>query len=144
MATPSQEDYLEVICRLVQEKGYARVRDIAEALQISLPSVSKMIRRLNQDGLLEVERYRGLTLTAKGLEQGGLLVQRHRIVERFLRNLGVTDEAAVWRDVEGMEHFVGPATLARLNALNAFIEANPSWWRRYLDTASVPDAGRAD
>jgi len=138
LSTPSQEDYLEVICRLVEAKGYARVSDIADALQISQPSVSKMIRRLNQDGLLEVERYRGLTLTAKGREQGGLLVRRHSILERFLKNLGMTDLAVVWRDVEGIEHFVSPVTLARLQALNGFIEAHPDWWQCFL--AACPGA----
>lgn len=141
VSTPSQEDYLEVICRLVEAKGYARVSDIADALQISQPSVSKMIRRLNQDGLLEVERYRGFTLTAKGREQGGLLVRRHSILERFLKNLGMTDRAVVWRDVEGIEHFVSPVTLARLQALNGFIEAHPDWWQRFLAACPMAEEG---
>ena len=54
MSTPSQEDYVEAIWLLTQEKGYARVTDIAERLHISQASVSKMLRRLNAEGLLEI------------------------------------------------------------------------------------------
>ena len=60
------EDYLEKILELIDSKGYARVADLAEALGIAQPSVSNMMRRLDEKGLLCYEKYRGVTLTASG------------------------------------------------------------------------------
>lgn len=128
MATPNQEDYLEAIWRITQEKGYARVTDIAERLKISQASVSKMLRRLKAGGLLEVERYRGLALTPFGESQGQRLLARHRILERFLEHLGVDDPVVVYQDVEGIEHYVSAETLEHLSALMQYIDQHPDWW----------------
>lgn len=139
MATPNQEDYLEVIFRLTSEKGYARVVDIAEALHISQASVSKMIRKLNQSGLLEVVKYRGLAMTERGAREGGVLLRRHQILEQFLRNLGISDPERLYREVEGIEHYCSPQTLKRLHALNQHIHSHPRWWKNFLKEAARQD-----
>jgi Mn-dependent DtxR family transcriptional regulator len=61
--TPSMEDYLERIYKLIDEKGYARVSDIAEGLEVHPSSVTKMIQKLDKDQYLIYEKYRGLVLT---------------------------------------------------------------------------------
>lgn len=66
MPTPSMEDYIEQIYILIEEKGYARVSDIAENLQVHPSSVTKMVQKLDRDHYLNYEKYRGLILTAKG------------------------------------------------------------------------------
>lgn len=70
MPTPSMEDYLERIYMLIEEKGYARVSDIAEALEVHPSSVTKMVQKLDKSDYLVYERYRGLVLTAKGNKIG--------------------------------------------------------------------------
>ena len=70
------EDYLERILELINTKGYARVVDIAESLKISQASVTNMVQRLDGEGLLKYEKYRGLALTASGVQQR--LSQRSR------------------------------------------------------------------
>ena len=60
------EDYLERILELISSKGYARVVDIAASLKISQASVTNMVQRLDADGLLKYEKYRGLVLTPAG------------------------------------------------------------------------------
>jgi Mn-dependent DtxR family transcriptional regulator len=60
------EDYLERILGLINSKGYARVVDIAAALKISQASVTNMVQRLDAEGLLKYEKYRGLILTVAG------------------------------------------------------------------------------
>jgi Mn-dependent DtxR family transcriptional regulator len=131
MATPSQEDYLEAIWRLTEEKGYARVSDIAERLGISPASVSKMVRRLDEDGLLTYERYRGLALTREGRLRGRLLLRRHQVLERFLRTLGLDDAAVILRTVEGIEHHCDPETLDRIEGLVVYVENHPQWWEAF-------------
>ena len=66
MATPSMEDYIEQIYLLIEEKGYARVSDIAENLNVHPSSVTKMVQKLDQEEYLIYEKYRGLILTEKG------------------------------------------------------------------------------
>lgn len=73
MPTPSMEDYLERIYKLIDEKGYARVSDIAEGLEVHPSSVTKMIQKLDKDEYLIYEKYRGLVLTSKGKKWGNVL-----------------------------------------------------------------------
>lgn len=103
MPTPSMEDYLERIYKLIDEKGYARVSDIAEGLEVHPSSVTKMIQKLDKDEYLIYEKYRGLVLTNKGKKIGKRLVDRHHLLEEFLGMIGVEHEN-IYRDVEGIEH----------------------------------------
>lgn len=124
MATPSMEDYLERIYRLMDEKGYARVSDIAEALSVHPSSVTKMIQKLDKDQYLVYEKYRGLMLTPKGLKMGKRLVDRHRLLEQFLHQLGVCNEN-IYRDVEGIEHHLSWDAMTCIEALVLFFERYP-------------------
>lgn len=103
MATPSMEDYLERIYALIEEKGYARVSDIAESLNVHPSSVTKMVQKLDKNKYLVYEKYRGLFLTAKGRKVGKRLVDRHSLLEEFLQIIGVTEDQ-IYHDVEGIEH----------------------------------------
>lgn len=102
-ATPSMEDYLERIYELMQEKGYARVSDIASSLDVQPPSVTRMIQKLDEENFVHYEKYRGIVLTAKGEEIGRKIKDRHSALEEFLQILGVEDPAVIHRDVEGIE-----------------------------------------
>ncbi|SDB83235.1 transcriptional regulator MntR [Shouchella lonarensis] len=113
MPTPSMEDYLERIYVLIDEKGYARVSDIAEALAVHPSSVTKMVQKLDKSKYLVYERYRGLVLTAKGNKIGKRLVYRHELLETFLTMIGV-DEAHIYRDVEGIEHHLSWDAIDRI------------------------------
>lgn len=78
VTTPTQEDYVEAIWSLIQDKGYARTIDLAERLGVNSSSVSKMIQRLDEDGLLVYERYRGMVLTNESYKLGQQLSTRPR------------------------------------------------------------------
>lgn len=119
MPTPSMEDHIEQIYLLIEHKGYARVSDIAEALSVLPSSVTKMVQKLDKDGYLIYEKYRGLTLTPKGQKLGKRLVQRHDLPEQFLRLIGV-DEERIYEDVEGIEHHLSRIPLIALLILCSF------------------------
>src|SRR3954454_23721515 len=87
-ASTAVEDYLERILELVDSKGYARVVDIASALKISQTSVTNMVQRLGNEGLLKYEKYRGLVLTRGGEKLARSIAQRHRLLSDFLQLLG--------------------------------------------------------
>ena len=61
-----REDYLEIISELVGLKGYATTLDISRYMNVSPPSVTKMLQKLDKDGYLEYEKYHGINLTSKG------------------------------------------------------------------------------
>ncbi|MHC4390678.1 MAG: transcriptional regulator MntR [Planctomycetota bacterium] len=124
-ATPTMEDYLERIHQLMEDKGYARVVDIAERLSVSSPSVTRMVKKLAGAGYLEYERYRGILLTRKGTEVGRRMRRRHRQLEELLRLIGVEDPDTIFRDVEGIEHHVSPETMNAIAHLVEFFKARP-------------------
>jgi Mn-dependent DtxR family transcriptional regulator len=92
------EDYLERILELINSKGYARVVDIAAALKISQASVTNMVQRLDADGLLKYEKYRGLILTTVGKTLACKIAQRHQLLTDFLKLLGL-DDRVIYHDV---------------------------------------------
>lgn len=104
------EDYVELIDDLIEDGGEARQVDIAARLGVAQPTVAKMLKRLAEDGLVQQRPYRGVFLTPAGRELAAQSRERHRVVEQFLRALGVSPETAR-RDAEGIEHHVGGETL---------------------------------
>lgn len=121
MPTPSMEDYIEQIYILIEDKGYARVSDIAEALAVHPSSVTKMVQKLDKDEYLIYEKYRGLVLTNKGKKMGKRLVFRHDLLEQFLRIIGV-DEDKIYNDVEGIEHHLSWNAIDRIGDLVQYFE----------------------
>jgi Mn-dependent DtxR family transcriptional regulator len=121
----AMEDYLERILELINTKGYARVVDIAQGLKISQASVTNMIQRLDAEGLLKYEKYRGLALTTAGEALAQNITRRHQLLTDFLKLLGL-DEEVIYHDVEGMEHHISPPTLRAIEALTQHLQRQPA------------------
>ncbi|MGP4061737.1 transcriptional regulator MntR [Halobacillus sp. H74] len=124
MPTPSMEDYIEQIYILIEDKGYARVSDIAENLQVHPSSVTKMVQKLDRDQYLNYEKYRGLILTPKGKKVGKRLVYRHELLEQFLEIIGV-DHENIYEDVEGIEHHMSWNSIDRIGDLVQYFDEKP-------------------
>lgn len=118
------EDYLERIYLLIDEKGYARVSDIAEGLEVHPSSVTKMIQKLDKDNYLIYEKYRGLVLTNKGKKMGKRLLERHHILEDFLGTIGVLEEN-IYNDVEGIEHHLSWDSITCIESLMEYFRRHP-------------------
>jgi len=124
-ASSAVEDYLERILELINMKGYARVVDIAQRLQISKASVTKMVQRLDAEGLLKYEKFRGLVLTTAGEALAQNITHRHQLLTDFLKLLGLDDDV-IYHDVEGMEHHISPPTLRAIEALTSHLQRQPA------------------
>ncbi|WP_337862036.1 transcriptional regulator MntR [Nitrososphaera sp.] len=111
--TTRMEDYLEVIYELIQHKGYATTVDISDYLNVSSPSVTKMLQRLNESGHVNYEKYRGIALTDSGVAIAKSMHDRHGVLAEFLMMIGVDKDIAN-RDAEGIEHHLHPETLKKL------------------------------
>jgi len=132
-ASSTVEDYLERILELINSKGYARVVDIAAALEISQASVTNMVQRLDAERLLKYEKYRGLVLTETGEKLARSIAHRHRLLTEFLKLLGL-DDRVIRHDVEGMEHHISVPTLRAIEALTRQLRRRPAL-RAQLETA---------
>src|SRR3954468_18546018 len=130
---PSQsaEDYLERIQELIQEKGYARMVDIASSLKVRQASVTSMVQKLGDLGYVNYVKYRGLVLTPKGREVADRIQRRHETLTRFFSLLGL-DEATQQQDIEGIEHHLSGETVECLGDLATFLEVNPEVLKRFL------------
>ncbi|WP_252314857.1 transcriptional regulator MntR [Sinobaca sp. H24] len=124
MPTPSMEDYLERIYQLIEAKGYARVSDIAETLEVHPSSVTKMVQKLDKQEYLVYEKYRGLILTAKGKKIGKRLVYRHELLENFMQIIGV-EHGHIYTDVEGIEHHLSWDAIDRIGDIVQYFEEDP-------------------
>ena len=125
VSSAAVEDYLERILELINTKGYARVVDIARSLGISQASVTNMVQRLDAEGLLKYEKYRGLVLTTAGETLARNITQRHQLLTDFLKLLGLPDDV-IFHDVEGMEHHISPPTLRAIENLTRMLNAQPA------------------
>ena len=111
--TKSLEDYLEEIHVLIRDTGRARVRDVARALNVKMPSVVKGIAELKKLGLVEQQPYSDIELTVKGRRCAAMVLGRHNILREFLVRLGVSPGTAD-KDACLMEHILSAETMDRI------------------------------
>jgi len=104
------EDYVELIANLIDDRGEARVVDLAGRLGVTNATVNNTIQRLQRDGLVTSKPYRSIFLTEAGRKLAERARERHSIVLEFLVALGVDIESAEV-DAEGVYHHVSEATL---------------------------------
>lgn len=105
----SAEDYLEMILMLREQKGAVRSVDIAQGLSVSKPSVSVAMKHLREDGYIEMDKLSHISLTDKGLEVAQRVYHRHKVLTRFLEQLGVDADVAR-EDACKIEHHLSPET----------------------------------
>lgn len=111
----SLEDYLEMIHMLRVEGGVARVKDIAEALSVKMPSVAKAVQELKKLGLVTQKPYSGVELTDAGEKLAADVLNRHLLLKSFLMRLGVS-EAVADKDACCMEHILSAETLSKIES----------------------------
>lgn len=129
LLTPAMEDYLEMIYRNSPVDGFLRINMLSELLNVSAPSATNMVQKLNRRGLLDYKKHGIIYLTETGREIGTYLLKRHEIIELFLQNLGVNENSLI--ETELIEHNISTATLQRMNIYNKFLKQNPDIIERF-------------
>lgn len=129
MLSPSLEDYLEEIYRISQRGETVRVTDIAACLNVSLPSVTRALQRLDESRYINYRRYKDILLTDKGKELGNFLVERNRIIREFLKLIDSACDVAA--EAEAMEHYLSLPTLSAIMNFVKFSQEHPSWLDEY-------------
>ena len=109
-ASETAEDYVEAVFEIIEDFGHCRVGDLAKRFGVSHVTVSRIVKRLTSEHLLETAPYKPITLTSAGTKLAKKMQKRHAIVFDFLLFLGV-DERTAQIDSEGIEHHVSEQTL---------------------------------
>ena len=109
--TEMAEDYVELISDLIAANGEARLADLAVHVGVTHATAAKVVQRLQRAGLVQSRPYRSIFLTEEGEAVAVMSRRRHRVVQDFLRVLGI-DELTAEADAEGIEHHVSAQTLA--------------------------------
>ncbi|MBE3588002.1 MAG: DNA-binding protein [Thermoanaerobacteraceae bacterium] len=129
MLSPSLEDYLEEIYRFSLSHAVVRVSDIAACLNVSLPSVTNALRRLSNENYLAYKKYKEVVLTPKGRKLGRFLVERNRVLQRFLQVLGSDCDIAA--EAEAMEHYLTMPTIRAIECLVSFMHDHPECYEKF-------------
>lgn len=131
LLTSAMEDYLEMICRNSLEEGYLRVNKLSELLNVKPSSASKMVQKLGELGLLKYEKYGIVILTENGKKIGRYLLNRHNIIESFLKMIGINESLLV--ETELIEHNISSNTLKNIKMINQFFEKNPEIFNKFKE-----------
>jgi DtxR family Mn-dependent transcriptional regulator len=147
--TPALEDYLETIYDLVRTRKVARVKDIAAARDVKAGSVSPAMRRLADLGLIRYHQREYIDLTEAGEVAARRVMSRHRILQRFFREVLRMEEGAADREACSIEHNLSNDAMDRLVRLFEFMQACPEGKVSFVDRfhacpivdSSQPDCG---
>ena len=131
-STISEEDYLEVIAELVELKGYATTLDISRFMNVSPPSVTKMLQKLDEKKYLEYEKYHGINLTSVGKQVADTIRKKHSTLLEFFEILNVGKGIAN-QDTEGLEHHLNDKTIRQLRKFITFLKSNPKIIKQFRE-----------
>lgn len=112
-ASETAEDYVEAVAEFLQTSGECRVSMLAEKFGVSHVTASRIVRRLDREGLLDAPPRKPIQLSPKGVALAERSRARHELVFAFLRALGVSKKTAEI-DAEGIEHHVSNETLLKM------------------------------
>ncbi|MCW4043730.1 MAG: metal-dependent transcriptional regulator [Candidatus Bathyarchaeota archaeon] len=131
--TGKGEDYLRGIYEITQQKGFARIRDIADHIAVKPSSAVEMVRKLDKLQLVRYEKYGGVTLTTKGKEMAEVIEKRHETFKKFLEIILVPKNIAL-KDAHVLEHRLQPRTILQFSKFVDFIENaqdNPKFLKKW-------------
>jgi DtxR family Mn-dependent transcriptional regulator len=125
MMTLTEEIYLKALFHLSTENEEVSVLDLSKSLDIKMPTVNSMVKKLSGKGLIFYEKYKPLMLTSTGKRAAGLIIRKHRLVEMFLvQHLGFGwDE--VHEIAEQIEHIKSQRFFDRIDQLLDFPTVDP-------------------
>lgn len=125
MNTYAEENYLKALFNLGNEKGEVTVQELSIQLDIKMPSVNSMIKKLAEKKMVHYESYKPLKLTDKGKKEAGLIIRKHRLTEMYL----VEKMGFGWEQVheiaEQVEHLQSPLFFDKIDQLLGFPKIDP-------------------
>lgn len=125
MNSLTEENYLKALFNLSNDKGEVNVNELSKRLQIKMPTVTSMMKKLSEKKLVHYESYKPLRLTEKGKREAAIIIRKHRLTEMFL----VQEMGFGWEDVhpiaEQVEHVQSPAFFEKMDELLGYPKLDP-------------------
>ena len=126
--TPILEDYMEVIFNLVEKNHVARVKEIADKMNVKMPTVTSTLKKLSKMKLVNYDPYSVVTLTPEGKKTAEKIIFKHNTLMDFFHNVLLVPENAAYKNACKFEHSVDNILLKRLEIFTNFInEQNTSF-----------------
>ena len=119
--SPNMQMYLKTILQLEHEGQSLRVKTIARALGVTMPSVSQALDSLREKGLIRHRTYGKVHLSESGRSAAEAVAERYGVLYQFLTNVLGVDERTAQHEACRIEHVLGPRTLNRLKAFLDFL-----------------------
>jgi DtxR family Mn-dependent transcriptional regulator len=117
MASTTEENYLKALYNLSNDLGEVSISDLAQSLKVSMPTANSMVKSLQKSDWVIYEKYKPVTLTAKGQKEAALIIRKHRLTEMFL----VKKMGFGWEEVhevaEQIEHIHAPKFFERMDEM---------------------------
>ena len=142
----SLEDYLEAIAEIIETKGHAHTKDIADRLRVKMPSVTSALKLLAARGCLDYEPNMPVLLTPLGRRLAENVLKKHRILRRFFQHILLLPPGAANRLACRIEHEMDERAVQAVRTLTRAIESRPDCapLRNHLHemlagTQAVPD-----
>jgi len=123
--TTAVQDYLKAIYQLGGSRGGVPTSALAERLRVSPASVSGMLRRLDEQGLVSHKRYQGVRLTSRGAQQAIEMIRHHRLLELYLAKVVGMPWDKVHAEADALEHVISEELESRLDELLGFPTTDP-------------------
>ncbi len=124
MLSRKAENYLAAIFDISQEKGYARIKDVATRVNVKPPSVTEMAVKLDRQNYVVYRKYEGITLTKKGFNTAKTIKDRHEMLKTFLKIIMVPEKVAD-KDAHKMETQLDEITTQKIKDFVHFLNHNP-------------------
>lgn len=125
MASTTEENYLKALFNLSNSKGEVNLSELANSLQVSLPTANSMVKSLQKSGWLKYEKYKPLILTPEGEKEAALIIRKHRLTEMFL----VKKMGFGWEEVheiaEQVEHIHAPKFFQKMDEMMGYPTIDP-------------------
>ena len=125
MNTYAEENYLKALFNLSNDKGEVTVQELSIELNIKMPSVNSMIKKLADKKMVHYESYKPLKLSEKGKKEAGLIIRKHRLTEMYL----VEKMGFGWEQVheiaEQVEHLQSPVFFDKMDEILGFPNVDP-------------------
>jgi len=140
------EEYIEIIYVLEKRDGRAHTTKIAADKEVSAPSVTEMLDKLQKEGYIEYEKFRGAKLTPLGMDIAKKLINMHQVIADFFEIIGIERELAEI-DACQIEHYVHKKTAVQLGRFVEFVNNAPDiprWLEHFREFCETGERGECD
>jgi len=125
MISLTEENYLKALFNLANNAGEVNVQELSKQLEIKMPTVTSMMKKLAEKRLVHYESYKPLRLTEKGKKEAGLVIRKHRLTEMFLAEKMGFGWEEVHDIAEQVEHVRSAAFFDKMDELLGFPKIDP-------------------